>query len=108
VLTPDGPPAEAAAEHVEHGPVEAVEPGFVDLVELQRAAGDVAGDDAVGTDLGVVADPAQQPIGDPRGAPGAGGDLGRSGRLEGYVEQPGRTVHDQVELVGLVELEVAR
>ena len=58
-------------------------------------------------DLGVVADPAQQPVGDPRRAARARGDLGGAVGRGGYAEQPGRAVHDLVELVGVVELEVA-
>lgn len=58
----------AAAEELEQGlqdsAVEAVEATGVDLVDLERCRGDVACDDSVGPDLGVVPDPAQQPVGD--------------------------------------------
>ena len=107
VETPTGPPAEAAAQDVEHGAVEPVQAELVDLVELQRRPGDLQGHHAVGADLGVVADPAQQPVGDPRGAARAGGDLGGAlGRSSSTPSRPGGAVHDQVELVGLVELQV--
>ena len=70
--------AEPPAQRVEHGPVEPVEAELVDLVELERGVRDLEGDDAVGADLGVVADPAQQPVGDPRRAARPGRDLGRT------------------------------
>ena len=100
------PAAEAAAQHVEHRPVEPVEAGLVDLVELEGRARHRQGHHTVGAHLGVVADPAQQPVGDARRAPRAGGDLG--GALGGQLdpEQAGGAVHDEVELVRLVELEV--
>ena len=68
----DRSPAEAAAQHVEHGPVEAVEAGLVDLEQLERGLRHRQGQHAVGADLGVVADPAQQPVGDAGRAARAG------------------------------------
>src|SRR5215207_5575625 len=64
----DGPPAEAAAQRAEHGTVEAIEAELVDLVERQRVMGDDLVDDSPGAHLGEVTDPAQQPVGDARGA----------------------------------------
>ncbi|MDT5287643.1 MAG: holliday junction helicase RuvB, partial [Mycobacterium sp.] len=55
---------EAAGEHREHGAIQPVQAQLVDVVDGKRGLGDVTGDDAVGADLGVVADPAQQPVGD--------------------------------------------
>ena len=107
VERPTGRAAEPAAEDVEDGAVEPVEPELVDLVEVERCVRDLEGDRAVGADLGVVADPAQQPVGDPRRAARPRGDLGRTLRRDGYAEQPGRAVHDPVELGDVVELEVA-
>ncbi len=67
--------AETAGKRREHGAVQAVETEFVDVVDLHRGLGDVAGDHAVCADLGVVPDPAQQPVGDAGRAAGAPGDL---------------------------------
>ena len=55
---PDRPPSETAYQRGQYGPVETVEPELVDVVDLQRRLGDIAGDHAVGAHLGVVADPA--------------------------------------------------
>ena len=52
----------------------AVEAAGVDLEQVERLAGDRGGDHALAADLGVVADPLQQPVGDPRGAARALGD----------------------------------
>src|SRR4051794_33449534 len=58
---PDRPAAEAAAQNIEDGPVEAVEAGAVHLVEVQRPSGDVEAAGPVAADLCVVADPSQEP-----------------------------------------------
>ena len=78
---PDRTPAEAPHKRVEHRVVEPVEAELVDLVDLQRGPGDRPGDLAVGANLGVVADPAEQSVGDPRGAAGPATDL--LGRVRG-------------------------
>src|ERR1700733_6878988 len=57
--------AEPPDQGVEHSPVEAVEAELVHLVQLERGPGELPGDQAVGADLGVVADPAQQAVSDP-------------------------------------------
>jgi hypothetical protein len=101
----DGSAPEVPAQHLDDGAVEGVEPQLVDLVQLEAAAGHVVGDHAVGLDLGVVADPAEQPVGDARRAARPRGDL--RGALVGQVdaEQAGRAVHDAVEVGGLVVLQ---
>ena len=68
--------------------------------------GDVAGDDPVGAHLGIVTDPTEQAVGDPRGAARAGGDLGTALGLGLDPEEAGRAPDDGVELVGLVELQL--
>ena len=102
------PAAEAATQGVEDGPVEPVEAQVVDVVEGQRPGRDLPGDDAVGLDLGVVADPPQQPVGDPGGAPGPTGDLGRPLGRERHIEQRGGAVQDALQLCDLVEVQVGR
>lgn len=67
----DGPAAEELEEGFEDTTVEAVEAAAVHFVHREGGPGDVLVDDAVGLDLGVVADPAQQTVGDTRRAPGA-------------------------------------
>ena len=86
----DRPAAEPAHQRVQHGSVEPVQPQFVHVVDGQRGTGDLLGDHPVGPDLGVVAHPAEQPIGDPRCAPGPTGDLHRAVRPDVHGEQLGR------------------
>ena len=50
---------ETAGERRQHGTVEPVQAELVDVVYRQRVLRDVARDDAVGADLGIVAHPAQ-------------------------------------------------
>src|SRR5690606_34296680 len=56
--------AEAPAQDVEHSGVQTVETALVDLVELQRRTSRPAVDNPVRADLGEVADPAKQTVGD--------------------------------------------
>ncbi len=58
-----------------------------------------------GADLGVVADAAQQAVGDARGAAGAHGDLGGAVAVDGNAEDFGGALDDEAELVVGVELE---
>ena len=69
VETPDRSAAEAAGQRRQHGAVQPVEAELVDVVDRERVLRDVAGDHAVGANLGVVAHPAQQPVGDARRSP---------------------------------------
>lgn len=61
---PDGAPAEELEQGAEHRPVQPVESPGVDLVHPQGGGGDVPVDPPLGLDLGVVADTAQQAVGD--------------------------------------------
>src|SRR5699024_7496364 len=85
----DGAAAVAADQCVERRAVEAVEAELVDVEDQQGRFGDAEVDAAVGVDVGEVADAAQQPVRDARGAAGAGGDL--HGRVPGHpdAEDPG-------------------
>ena len=88
----------AAAELVDDGFEDAlvhfVEAVVVDLDHGEGGDGGWAVDDAVGADLGVVADPAQQGVGDPRGAARAGGDVGGALGSSVDVEQAGGALDD--------------
>ena len=70
--------AELAAQGVEDGAVDLVEAELVDPEQRQPGARDVGRDVAVAADLGEVADPAQQAVGDARRAARAAGDLPRA------------------------------
>ena len=52
---------------------------------------------------GEVANPAQQPPRDARGAAGAAGDLARPVAGERHAEHPGAAAHDLFQLLGLIE-----
>ena len=105
---PDRAAAEAPDERVEHGGVEPVQPDLVDLVDLESRAGDLEGDHAVGLDLGVVADPAEQPVGDARGPPRPAGHLRGAGVVHRHIEQLRRPPQHGLELLGGVEVHVRR
>ena len=107
VLSPTGPPPKRRHKRIEHGAVEPVEPGLVDLEQLERPLGQRDVDRAVAADLGEVADPPQQSVGDPRGAPRPRRDLGGRVGIDRDLEQSGRSGHDPLQVVGLVELEMA-
>ncbi len=56
-------------------------------------------------DVGVVAHPAQQAVGDAGRAPGPPGDLAGAGGVDVDLEDLGRPHHDGLEVLGLVEVE---
>ena len=103
----DGQRAEAdraAGELVDGGFEDAlvhfVEAVVVDLEHCEGGDGGGAVDGAVGADLGEVADPAQQGVGDARGAAGAGGDGGGALGSGVDVEQAGGAHDDAAEFRG--------
>src|SRR3954454_11515897 len=98
--------AEAAQQRVEHRPGEPVQAQLVDLVDLERRSRDLPVDDAVSTDLGVVAHASQQPVGDPGRAPSAPGDLFGAVRAQRHLEQRGATHEHLLELGRGVEVEM--
>ena len=63
----------ASGEFVDHGFEDAfvhfIEAVFVNLDHFEGGFGDGAGDDSIGFDLGVVADPTEEVVGDAGGAP---------------------------------------
>src|SRR5690606_8177423 len=78
----------------------------VHLVHLEGRRGDLPVDPAVRLDLRVVADAAQQAVGDAGGAAGAARDLGGAVGVDLHVEQARGPVDDPLQLGGLVELHV--
>src|SRR5207253_10059829 len=65
-------------------------------------------DDAVAVDLGVIADPLEQPVDDPRGAPAATSDEPRGVGLDPDTEDPRRAVDDRGQVGVVVEVEPVR
>src|SRR5581483_2992907 len=78
--------AEAATYGVEDGAVEFVEALLIHAEESEALVGCLLGDDAVAPNLGVVADPAQEAVGDSRCTAGPAGDLGRALLIELHAE----------------------
>jgi hypothetical protein len=69
----DGASREFVDHDLEDALVHFVEAVFVDLDHFEGGLGGGSGDGAIGSDLNVVADPAEEVVGDAGGAPGAGG-----------------------------------
>ena len=86
--------------------VHLVEPKLIDLPHVERLAGDRGGDAAVGPDLGVIADPPQQPVDNPRGAAAALRDLGRALRVHFHLEDRARALGDGGQVFRRVVIEV--
>jgi hypothetical protein len=80
-------------------------PRSVHLEHAQGLVGDLAGDAPAGLDLGEVAHPAQQPVGDARRAAGAAGDLGGAVRLGLDGEDLRRAADDVGQVLGRVVLQ---
>lgn len=99
--------AEELQQRAEHRPVQPVQAPGVDLVHPECRGGDGAVDPAVRLDLGVVADAAEQPVGDTGRTAGAAGDLGGAVGVYRDVEEAGRAVDDAFQFGGGVELHVA-
>ena len=78
VATPTGPPPNRRTSASSTARSSRSRPEDVDVVERERGLRDLPGHPPVGLDLGEVAHPAQQPVGDPRCAARAAGDLGRA------------------------------
>ena len=68
---PHRAPAELLDDGAQHARIHLVHPVLVHLEQPEPRARDLAADHAVGAHLGVVAQPPQQPVGHPGGAPSA-------------------------------------
>ena len=85
--------------------VELVQALRVDVEHRQRLLRHVQRGGPFRPDLGVVADAAQQPVGDSGRAPRAAGDLVDSRLLDVERQDPGRPPHDPGQLVAGIEVE---
>ena len=88
--------------------VEPLEPGLVDLEQLERLVGDRDRDHARVAHLGDVADAAQDAVRDPRRAARAPGDLVGGVGLDLDAEDPRAAPDDRAELLGRVVVEPER
>ena len=102
---PDGPAAELLDDRGQQPPVGRVEALAVDLEDAHRLVDRRRVDAPVAVHLGVVADPAEEPVHDPRRGPAPGRD--GDGRLVGDLdpEDPGRAADDRPEVLLSVEVE---
>src|SRR5438552_3268959 len=87
---PDGPAFELLDDRLEDPAVHVVEPELIHVQPFQRLARHVGGDLATGADLGVVAHPLAQAVGDARGAAAAPRDLGDARRVGRHGPDPRR------------------
>ena len=81
---------EALRVHIEHG---------------QRAVGNVQGNGAHALDLRIVADPAQQAVGNARRAAGASGNLKAALGVGRHLQQAGTAGHDAQQFLRAVKLQ---
>jgi hypothetical protein len=77
----------------------------VHLEQREGVAGHVGGDGPARPHLGVVADAAQEAVGDARGAPAATGDLGGARLVDRDPEDARRARDDEVQVGVRVEVE---
>src|SRR4051812_565105 len=101
----DRSPAEARAERAEHRPVDLVETALVHAEGGEPGLGGVVVDGTVAPHLGVVAHPAQQPVGDAGRAPGPPCDLATPVFLHGHLEDARGPFDDRLEVSGVVVVE---
>ena len=73
---------ESAAYRIEYGAIQPIQTQLVHLIEFQRVLGEPSSYPAVCPHLGVVADPAEQSVGDSRRTAGAAGNFGRTGFVQ--------------------------
>src|SRR5207249_3327403 len=88
--------------------VEPVEAPAVNTLLVERVVSDRCGDDAAARHLGVIADPTEQTIHDPRRTARAPGDLACSPRLDLRPEDLGRSEHDAGQFGLGIEVEVVK
>ena len=87
-VDPHGAAAELVDDRGDDGLVHVVKADLVDAVQSQGGVGDLAGDGAVGLDLGVFAHAAQEAVGDARRAARPARDLVCAAVVDGGREDP--------------------
>src|SRR4051812_9363534 len=102
---PDGTTDEAAADRPEDRPVDLVEPELVDAEQRKTGVGRRFVEHPAAPDLGVVAHPAQQPVGDAGRAACPPPDLRGTGPLERHPQDARRPHDDRLEVRSRVVVE---
>ena len=103
--TPTGSRLELLDDRRQQLAVGGVEAEVVDVEDRHRLDHGLLVDPPVAVDLGVVADPAEQPVDDPRRAPAALRDQPRGVRVDLDAEDARRPADDRGQLVLAVEVE---
>lgn len=101
----DGAAVEFVDEGVEDAFVHFVEAVLVDFEHGECGVGNGCGDDVLGAHLGVVADPAEEVVGDAWGAAGAAGDFDGAFGFDFDVEEFAGAEEDLLEFVDVVVVE---
>ena len=78
---------------------------LIDFEHFESGDGGGGGGDALGASEGVVANPAEEIIGDAWGATAASGDFGGGGLLELDIEKGGGAANDGGEVLGSIVVE---
>ena len=98
---------EPAAHGIKYGAIQSVETKLIHLVQLKRILCDLACHSPIGSNLGVVAHPAEQPVGDARSAAGAASDLDSADWIQRDGKQLSGAVQDVLQCCGVVEIELS-
>ena len=105
VVQPHRAAREALDDGLEQLAIHQVEAGRIDVEHRERGRGRSQVDSSPVLHLGIVAYPAQQAVGDARGATGATCDLVARSRIDVGAQQACRAGDDRREVRGVVELE---
>jgi hypothetical protein len=101
----------SATEHADDGrkqpAIGFVETAMIDLKHGKGLIGDCLGDDAVGSDLGIVADPFEEAVGHPRGAAGAASYFLRATGVDCNVQYFRGPVYNAFEVLLFVVFQAA-
>jgi hypothetical protein len=98
---------EPAAHGIKNRAIQSIETELVHLVQLERILCDLARHSPIGSNLGIVAHPAEQPVRDARSAARAAGDLDSADWIQWDRKQLGGAVQDVLQCCGVVEIELS-
>src|SRR5690606_24541103 len=104
----DGAAVETLDDRQEELAVHRIETVRIDLEQIHCRFRDRRVDPSVRLDLRIVPHAPDEPVGDPRGAARAGGDLPRAPRIDRQIQDARRAPRDLRELLDAVEVEVLR
>src|SRR6202521_1285669 len=103
----DGAALETNDKRFEESFIHFVQAVSVDVEHFESFVGNYLGDEAVGFDLRIVADPAQKIVCYPRRPSGARGDLVGAALIDADADQPGAALDDVAQVLQSVVVEAA-